>query len=276
MTIDVDYSAAVKNSWEMEDINASEGRVKLIEGETVQLYEVPAEIICPITKEIFIDPVILPTPSANTFEQAKVREHFERSLTCPLSREKISTRNVFLPSNRAIKTKVKEFHERTGPSQKVIASYNRLKINHLVLTVNFQKQGETNDTLVARNTELQRINRELVSKQNELEAANAQLQKKLDAAEVDILRAGAPFADFKRTLAQMIGARLPDNTAQDAPEQQQQQQQTSQKKQKVVEADSPGLAPRTPRGLLTCTRAAWCNKPDGHVGRCPLEPSKKS
>lgn len=103
------------------------GTVTLLCGKQITLYDAPADLICPITHELFTDPVILPTQSANTFEKTALQRHLRIKPNCPLSREYVDNATVFLVPDRARKREVGEFLRTTATARELIISYNVLK-----------------------------------------------------------------------------------------------------------------------------------------------------
>ncbi len=68
---------------------------------------IPAHLVCPITHELFVDPVN--TTLGNTYEREYIEKWFEKHDTDPLTNEHVSAK--FLSPNRNIKDAVKAFQD---------------------------------------------------------------------------------------------------------------------------------------------------------------------
>merc|ERR1712096_430970 len=56
----------------------------------------PQHLVCPLTLDLFKDPVLSPV-SSNTFERAAIADHLQRSQTDPMNREQL-TEDQLLPN----------------------------------------------------------------------------------------------------------------------------------------------------------------------------------
>eukprot|EP00287_Rhodomonas_sp_CCMP768_P015438 CAMPEP_0196759010 /NCGR_PEP_ID=MMETSP1091-20130531/104479_1 /TAXON_ID=302021 /ORGANISM="Rhodomonas sp., Strain CCMP768" /LENGTH=112 /DNA_ID=CAMNT_0042107849 /DNA_START=32 /DNA_END=370 /DNA_ORIENTATION=+ len=69
--------------------------------------EVPEDLLCPLTAEIMVDPVI--DNEGNTYERAAIEQWLDRSPTSPITRNPLSPRS--LRTNRALKNIIEQFLE---------------------------------------------------------------------------------------------------------------------------------------------------------------------
>lgn len=71
---------------------------------------IPSEYICPITREIMVDPTII-TCSGQTYERHAIEEWLEENDSCPLTKSKFDENKDHLISNVAIKKLIHDFSE---------------------------------------------------------------------------------------------------------------------------------------------------------------------
>lgn len=69
---------------------------------------IPDHLMCPITHEIFVDPVT--TVLGHTYERTTIENWFKTHHTDPLTMEKVSSK--YLVPNRAIKNAAEDFNKR--------------------------------------------------------------------------------------------------------------------------------------------------------------------
>ena len=68
---------------------------------------IPDHLMCPITHDIFVDPVT--TVLGHTYERATIENWFKTNHTDPLTMEKVGSK--YLVPNRAIRSAVEEFNK---------------------------------------------------------------------------------------------------------------------------------------------------------------------
>jgi hypothetical protein len=69
--------------------------------------EAPSHLLCPITQELFVDPVVI--ESGHTFERAAIAQWLAQNPTCPKTRQRVSA--DALTPNFAIRQAVASFAE---------------------------------------------------------------------------------------------------------------------------------------------------------------------
>jgi len=93
--------------------NAVEVAAELVkdkDAELKKLEEPPDAFMCPITKEIMLDPVI--DKEGNSYERAAIMEWLRNHNTSPVTRNPLSQDD--LTENRALKNAIHEYYEKTG------------------------------------------------------------------------------------------------------------------------------------------------------------------
>jgi len=68
---------------------------------------IPSDFFCPITEEIFFDPVM--TEDGNTYERSAIELWLQGNDTSPLTNAKLKSKNLI--SNMSLKKLIREFYE---------------------------------------------------------------------------------------------------------------------------------------------------------------------
>jgi hypothetical protein len=119
--------------------------------ETVSSKPIPEAILCPITRDIMIHPVIL-SSCGHTFESSDIHNWCSTNSNCPVCRKQCSTNNIV--SNFALKEMIKYFVDnnlsKSGKRRYLIRRENdKVKRRRLALQ---QQQLNNNTTVTTTNT----------------------------------------------------------------------------------------------------------------------------
>ncbi len=131
---------------------------------------IPAHLVCPITHELFVDPVN--TILGYTYEREYIEKWFEKHNTDPLTNEHVGTK--FLSPNRGIKDAVKAFQDN------IVAN----------LPATQSKAMTNQDYQLAMNTKMEELESAIQSKGsrlNHVEQEIRQLQEGMAAIELRIV-----------------------------------------------------------------------------------------
>eukprot|EP00760_Papus_ankaliazontas_P002261 PhM_4_TR10915/c0_g1_i1/m.5904 len=112
-------------------------------GETI-----PREFVCPITNELFVDPVV--TSDGQTYERTAILQWFKKKKTSPVTNLSVDT-NI-LVSNNAIKSQVHIFREKVLGLDNRGASHDPFADPYATSTVDDDPQSSATVAMTATNT----------------------------------------------------------------------------------------------------------------------------
>lgn len=143
------------------------------------------DIICPITTEIMIDPVII--ESGNTYEREAILKWLEKNNTDPLTNEIL--KHKFVTPNRTVKKMITSFLDKQKETLSLIQENQALQeeLKKLKVTVITQKQSFAQNPFTIHNSSLKSaLKAELITSQ-QLEKQN-QLTKALLSGNFELVK----------------------------------------------------------------------------------------